>query len=273
MNRKSTAHEYAAIFDMHDGKPLWELSDSIKANGLHNPIVLLNGKILDGRRREAACFRAGVQPIYREFGSLTEDGDDPLEFVMAMNLHRRHLGEGERVLAAARYAKAKGGGNRQSKAPPQVAEVVAPEPTNSAAAERFEVSEDKVERAKKVVKKGTKKLQKALAEDKVSVSDAAKVAGEKPEVQDAAVDAVVSGKSKSATAAAKEIKQPKPPKSGSVVFDDRPFENLYGSLLRFFDRRKIAHHGERTQSQEHQEVIDAMGLVLAAWSRWQIATS
>ena len=108
MKTFTPAHEYAEIFSLHeDGIP--DLAKRIKANGLREPIVRLDGKTLDGRRRERACAYAGVKPNYREFGSKKSDGDDPLEFVIDINLHRRHLGDGERILAAARYATAKAG--------------------------------------------------------------------------------------------------------------------------------------------------------------------
>ena len=106
MRQTTPVHDYAAIFPLTEGQPLWDLSDRIKLNGLREPIVLLDGKILDGRRRELGCLRAGVDPKYRKFGSRKEDGNDPLEFVIDLNLHRRHLGEGDRALAAARYATA-----------------------------------------------------------------------------------------------------------------------------------------------------------------------
>src|SRR5262245_29327156 len=104
-------HEYAEIFPLAEGEPLWKLSDSIKKNKQRDPCVTLHGKMLDGRRRELACIRAGVKCKYRKFGSRETDGDDPLEFVFDANYHRRHLGEGDRALAAARYATAKQGGN------------------------------------------------------------------------------------------------------------------------------------------------------------------
>jgi hypothetical protein len=199
------AHPLSEIFPLHEGQPLWDLAERIKAHGQREPIVMHEGKVLDGRRRELACLRAGVEPAYRQFGSRTSDNGDPLEFVYDMNYHRRHLGDGDRVLAAARYATAKGGGDRQGgKGPAQLAQVVAP--TNAQAAEKFEVGEADVRRGKTILASGTPVLRQAVVDETITVSDAAKVAGEAPTVQDQAVADVKSGKARSAAGAVKKRK-------------------------------------------------------------------
>lgn len=211
------SHPFAEIFALHDGEPLWQLADQIKDNGLREPCVLLNAQMLDGRRRERACLRAGVKPKYRKFGSRPSDGKDALEFVIDMNLHRRHLGPGERALAAAKYATAKAGRPKSAKnieetasgKPPQFEEVL-PEATNREAAEQFEVTEAQVQRGKVVEGQGTPALQAAVLDGTLSVSDAARVATEPPKVQDAAVQAVRDGEARTATAAIREQEDEKP---------------------------------------------------------------
>jgi len=47
-----------------DDKHLDELARDIKANGLRLPIVTLDEKILDGRRRFMACRIAGIAPLF-----------------------------------------------------------------------------------------------------------------------------------------------------------------------------------------------------------------
>lgn len=196
------AHQFAEIFPMHEGEPLWKLRDRIKANGLREHIVLLDGKILDGRRRERACLEGGVKPIYREFGSRKSDGDDPLEFVIDINLHRRHLGSGERDLAAARYATAKAGENQHSRSAQN-----AQTSTNDAAAEKFETTEANVRRAKTVVQHGTPEVQEAVASGEAKVSDAAAVAKEEPAVQKEAVKRKREKKAKTLKEAVEQIKE------------------------------------------------------------------
>ncbi len=85
---------------MCTGEELQELTDDIKANGLLEPIVTLDkqGRILDGRNREAACRRAGVKPIYETFDGTDEE---ELRFVVSKNLHRRQLTASQRASIAA----------------------------------------------------------------------------------------------------------------------------------------------------------------------------
>ncbi len=208
-HRATAAHEFAAIFPLHEGEPLWELSDSVKKNGLRDKIVLLGEKILDGRRRELACFRAGITPAYRNFGSRATDGDDPLEFVVDCNLHRRHLGEGERAIVAARYTSSKAGRPKEG------------DVTNSEAAEKFDTSERSVARAKVVNEKCTKAVQEAVSADLVSLSDAEAVAEESAGRQNKAVEAVRTGKAKTLKAALKKLDKVKATRSAPAVLKDR----------------------------------------------------
>lgn len=79
-------HEAANIFPLLEGDEYRKLRDDIKANGLIEPIWTYEGKILDGRNRYIACLDCGVTPKYRQY-----EGDDPISFVISLNLHRRHL--------------------------------------------------------------------------------------------------------------------------------------------------------------------------------------
>jgi ParB-like chromosome segregation protein Spo0J len=89
-------HPLAAIFPLDDGEPLDQLADDIRGNGLREPIVLFEGKILDGRRRYRACLRSGTPPVFFEF-----EGSDPAAFVLSKNIHRRNLEKGQRAAIAA----------------------------------------------------------------------------------------------------------------------------------------------------------------------------
>ena len=84
---------------MMSEKELSSLAEDIKQNGLQNPIMLFDGKILDGRNRFEACQISGVEPKYDQF-----NGDDPLKAVISLNLMRRHLDESQRAVIAARVA-------------------------------------------------------------------------------------------------------------------------------------------------------------------------
>ncbi|WP_374356448.1 hypothetical protein [Thermomonas sp.] len=53
---------------------------------MNHPIVLLDGKILDGRHRYRGCLDVGVEPRFTDF-----TGDDPVAYVTSENAARRHL--------------------------------------------------------------------------------------------------------------------------------------------------------------------------------------
>ena len=80
---------------------LLEMAEDIKVNGQQIPIVLYEGKILDGRLRYEACKHIGVMPRYT-----TYKGNNPLAFVVSANLLRRHLHTAQRAMYAARLYEA-----------------------------------------------------------------------------------------------------------------------------------------------------------------------
>jgi len=90
-------HPLSELFPLMEEQELAALAADIQANGLRTPILLFDDQILDGRNRYRACLLAGVEPVTSEFA-----GEDPLQFVLSANLHRRHLNESQRALVAAR---------------------------------------------------------------------------------------------------------------------------------------------------------------------------
>jgi hypothetical protein len=97
-------HPYAEKFPKLPDDELAELAESIRANGLRQPIVVTpDGLILDGRNRWAACQLAQVEPE-----TVVYEGDDLAEYVMNVNVERRHMSTGARAMAAARVLEAAG---------------------------------------------------------------------------------------------------------------------------------------------------------------------
>ena len=72
------------------------LKNSIKQNGLRHPIVLKDGKVVDGKNRLKACLELGIEPQ-----TVAWDGEGSvIEFVVDMNHNRRNLTKSQRAMIA-----------------------------------------------------------------------------------------------------------------------------------------------------------------------------
>jgi hypothetical protein len=107
-------HPYCEIIPEIDAIALDELTEDIRKNGLNEPIVLYDGKILDGRSRFQACSKAQVEPKFANFTSVhpivnkapaqTEKDTIALNWVVSRNVSRRHLDSSQRAMVASRLA-------------------------------------------------------------------------------------------------------------------------------------------------------------------------
>lgn len=89
-------HPAADLFPMVEGDELQELCADIKERGLQQPIVIWrDGTVLDGRNRLIACYRTNQEVVLERY-----EGDDPVQFSLSANLHRRHLNAGQRAVVA-----------------------------------------------------------------------------------------------------------------------------------------------------------------------------
>ena len=92
-------HPLANVFPLLEGEEFDALVADIQASGLCEAVWLYQGQILDGRNRYRACQELGLDCATRDYL-----GNDPLGFVLSMNLQRRHLDESQRAMIAARLA-------------------------------------------------------------------------------------------------------------------------------------------------------------------------
>jgi len=189
-------HEAALIFPADD-EHIDELAEDIKSNGQEEPIKLYGGKILDGRRRWLACQRVGVKPVTVDVDSKV---NDPVAYVISLNLHRRNLTPSQRAYIGANaydlYEKEakkrqKDAGKSHGKGQPKVKETV-PEPISGQARDKagkaVGVSGKTIDMARKVKEKGTEKLNAAVSSGKVTVSKASAIAELPSSDQDTALD-------------------------------------------------------------------------------------
>jgi hypothetical protein len=91
-------HPLAQTFPELSADEFQELVADMKAHGQREPITLYEGQIVDGVHRARACVALGVTPMVREWkgpGGLAE-------YVVSLNLLRRHLTPSQRATLAAR---------------------------------------------------------------------------------------------------------------------------------------------------------------------------
>lgn len=191
MNKKEFEfHEAANIFPL-DEEHLEELASDIRSQGQQVEIELLDGKILDGRRRYLACGKAGVEPKFRDVAPA-----DPIAYVLSLNLHRRHLTPSQAAMVGARardyydrQAKerqkeaGKNHGRGQTKVPVNLPEPISNGDARDHAAKAVGVSGKSIDYATKVLKTAQPEVVKAVDEGRMAVSTAAILASEPEEEQ------------------------------------------------------------------------------------------
>jgi len=153
------AHPYANLFPFLTEDLADDLARDIKRNGLLDPIVLFEGKILDGRNRSIACEKVGVEPHYFEF---TGTDAEALAYALSKNMHRRHLTESQRAMISAKVYLSASSKNKKM--------------TQEKAAQDFKVSDRSVRHATRVLTAGDKDLIGRVDSGAIPVSIASKIA-------------------------------------------------------------------------------------------------
>lgn len=159
-------HELCTAFPLMKNDQFMALVSDIRENGLLEPIVLYEGKILDGRNRYTACVNAMVEPRFEEY-----QGTDPLRYVISKNLSRRHLDASQRAMVAGRLANmpAHRPLNKSANLPGSFV-------SQPQAAEQLNVSERSVRSARQVIDDGVPELAEAVDSGELPVSVAAAIA-------------------------------------------------------------------------------------------------
>jgi phage N-6-adenine-methyltransferase len=216
-------HHYASIFPALDDARIAELADDIQAHGQREAVLVYDGQILDGRNRWRACEMRGIACRTEDAGVSSDE--QALALVMSLNLHRRHLTESQRAMAAARslpmyeeaaLARKAAAGARS--APGRTAEKdvvdlphLFPSASRSrdAAALAANVSPSLVQHAKAVLTRAEPQVVDAVDRGVLPVYAASEAARLEPEQQREVVRLVTSGEVKSGAEAIREaVKRP-----------------------------------------------------------------
>lgn len=170
-------HPLCSYFPRMSDSEFNALKSDINVNGQLHPIFILDGMILDGGNRYRALTDLGITPICEEY-----TGNNPVQFVLSSNLHRRHLTQGQAaaiVSATQDWAKAhpahrvaKEAGTSAALSKNQTAQVpldtVADRAAESGTGERTQ------RKADKLVKNATSELVKQVTTGEKSLNQALK---------------------------------------------------------------------------------------------------
>jgi ParB-like chromosome segregation protein Spo0J len=88
-------HPVAAMFPLLEGEEFEAFKTSIRERGQDEPIVIKGDLLIDGRNRLRACLDLAIEPKTREFA----ESDAAIgDYVLAANIHRRHLSDQRRLM-------------------------------------------------------------------------------------------------------------------------------------------------------------------------------
>lgn len=189
-------HPIANVFPLMGEKEFADLVEDIRANGQMDPIVMFDGRILDGRNRYLAIEEINKDLPVNERMPHTEikfeqkwPGRDPADFVWAHNVARRHLTQPQIDFAAQALEELGWGGkpgNRNAAKDKTEMSTDTPEgpKTRKQIAEETGATVTGMARAAKVRKSGTTKVQKAVRDGDLSLRAAHRIAGLPPEEQE-----------------------------------------------------------------------------------------
>ncbi len=164
-------HPVAALFPPLEGDALTALAADIREHGVREAGWLdEEGRILDGRNRDRVCRSLGIDMPWRVYPGAP---GTEIDFLISLNLHRRHLTEDQRAAIAADLATMRQG-ERTDLRP------IGQKLSQTAAAKAMEIAPRRVRRAA-ALKKASPILHEKVKAGKVRIIAAMKeIAKAKP---------------------------------------------------------------------------------------------
>lgn len=153
------AHELALVFPPMTEPEFAAFKEDVREHGQHEPIILYEGKILDGLHRYRACEELGREPRVVRFEGNPRAA---AQLVLGQNFHRRHLTASQRALIAAEMCKLRPRGNTGT----------SPYLTAAQASTLMGVGQDLVKDAKHLLRTGDSELLRSVRDGLQSVSAA-----------------------------------------------------------------------------------------------------
>ena len=173
-------HPLAGLFPGLDHAGAIALADSIRAMGTLNPVTLYEGKLLDGKLRRDAAVHTGRRAPARTLPRWVE----PIDFIIAQNLTRRHYTTGQRAMLSA-------GIRRSLRSPSERARY-----TLTALAQAAGIPERTAKRRARVLRECTPEISTAAMHGEVRLADAQAMGRHPPETQASALKRVRNGEAK-----------------------------------------------------------------------------
>lgn len=124
------------------------LKASIARNGLQEPLLIWQGRVIDGRHRLKACQALNITPAVKVLDGSYEEAKS---VAFAANVNRRHLRTGQSALLAAQLATRRPGQTKTAKA-------IGPVLSQEEAAKLFAVGRDSVQKACRLLAHGDQEL-------------------------------------------------------------------------------------------------------------------
>lgn len=285
--------EYAfhPIADEYPLMPAYELGrmeEGMRERGFDErfPVVLYQGKILDGRNRYLAAKAAGLQAVPTVTFRGTED--EARLFAQAANEERRHLAaewlqkRRQERIERVQQARADGQSLRTIAGAEGVSEATirndlsttsgaqgcAPETQNSQG--KVDSAPQNGQKNGETHKPPSTGKRGGSAPKKVTGKDGKTYAASKPKAPE-----LCERCARLKTLACDDCRAkfpdgfpaPKPPKNGRVTFDDRKVHDAFGALVRLLGQRKDS----RGDHPEREKCLDRLDEALSCFRRWQEA--